>query len=217
MRRTTFVSHCDGRASLLRYDFNKTWNAAGSRFSPWKSLGPYLSDLEGFRPEFALCCVRSAVETYLRRTYDWPLAPWVDEVRPLERVFRLFVTAVPQNGLYSGLKADTVAGRMKRLMEKAGIDVSAFQPHILRSASMQAAIAAGDDVDVVLQRASVSLKVFKVYYDLPAGGASSGGVESLDGKAASDLLIGLRSESVEPTAEQSGSSSLMLEDADASD
>ena len=61
------------------------------------------------------------------------------------------------------------------------------------------------------------MKVFKVYYDLPAGGASSGGVESLDGKAASDLLIGLRSQSVEPASTQVASSPLMLEDADASD
>jgi hypothetical protein len=85
-----------------------------------------------------------------------------------------------------------VSNRIKRLMKLAGIDVAAFQPHILRSASMRAAIDAGEDVDLVLQRASVSLKVFKVYYDLPKGGLSSGGVESLDGAAASNLLLGLR-------------------------
>ena len=77
-------------------------------------------------------------------------------------------------------------------MSQAGVDVSAFQSHILRSASMQAAIAAGEDVDLVLQRASVSLKVFKVFYQLPIGGQSEGGVESLDGAAASKLLLGLQ-------------------------
>ena len=198
----------------VRYDFNKTWNAAGSRFSQWKSLGPYLSEIEGFRPEFGLCCVRSAVETYLRRTYDLPLQPWVDQERPLERVFRLFVTTTaPSNRdyKYSGLKADTVAGRIKALMVKAGIDVTAFQPHILRSASMQAAISAGEDVDAVLQRASVSLKVFKVYYDLPVGGSSSGGVESLDGSAAANLLVGLQ-KAAPASSEVSGP--LLLEDAE---
>ena len=85
-----------------------------------------------------------------------------------------------------------MSNRIKRLMKLAGIDVAAFQPHILRSASMRAAIDAGEAVDQVLQRASVSLKVFKVYYDLPKGGLSSGGVESLDGAAASNLLLGLR-------------------------
>jgi hypothetical protein len=201
-------SSSDFRVLQVRYDFNKTWNAAGSRFSSWKDLGPYLSDVQGFRPEFALCCVRSAVETYLRRTYALPLAPWVDKVRPLERVFRLFVTTQKRRGFYCGLSADTVANRVKMLMEKAGIDVLAFQPHILRSASMRAAISAGDAVDAVLSRASVSLKVFKVYYDLPAGGASAGGVESLDGKAAANLLIGLQPQS-EPEPD---SAPLLLED-----
>jgi hypothetical protein len=81
-------------------------------------------------------------------------------------------------------------------MLAAGIDVAAFQPHILRSASMRAAIDAGEAVDAVLQRASVSLKVFKVYYDLPKGGESSGGVESLDGEAAARLLLDLQPRSV---------------------
>ena len=85
-------SSTDVRVEQVRYDFNKTWQAAGSRFGPWKSLGPYLSTLSGFRVEFSLCCVRTAVEVYLRRTWDLPLNPWVDERRPLENVFRLFVT-----------------------------------------------------------------------------------------------------------------------------
>ena len=55
---------------------------------------------------------------------------------------------------------------------------------------------AGEAVDAVLQRASVSLKVFKVYYDLPKGGESSGGVESLDGEAAARLLLDLQPRSV---------------------
>ena len=76
------------------------------------------------------------------------------------------------------------------------------------SRRMRAAISAGDAVDAVLSRASVSLKVFKIYYDLPAGGASAGGVESLDGKAAANLLIGLQPQS-EP---EPVSAPLLLED-----
>ena len=92
----------------------------------------------------------------------------------------------------AGLSSDTVSNRLRDLMKAAGIDVSAFQPHILRSASMRAAIDAGEAVDQVLERASVSLKVFKVYYDLPKGGQSSGGIESLDGGAAARLLLDLQ-------------------------
>ena len=138
--------------------------------------------------------MRSAVEEYLRRTYNLPLQPWVDPSRPLERVFRLFVsTRTPRAvGRYAGLSSDTVSNRIKALMNAAGIDVSAFQPHILRSASMRAAIDAGEAVDAVLERASVSLKVFKVFYDLPKGGQSSGGIESLDGGAAARLLLDLQ-------------------------
>jgi hypothetical protein len=189
-------SPVDFTVTAVRYDFNKTWKAAGSRFSAWKTLGGYLQDAPGFRPEFSLCCARSAVEFYLRRTYSLPLQPWVDKARPLERVFRLFVTTTRACGRFAGLSPDTVSNRIKRIMLAAGIDVAAFQPHILRSASMRAAIDAGEAVDAVLQRASVSLKVFKVYYDLPKGGESSGGVESLDGEAAARLLLDLQPRSV---------------------
>ena len=127
-------SPVDLTVTAVRYDFNKTWKAGGSRFSSWKSLGGYLQDAPGFRPEFSLCCVRSAVEEYLRRTYNLPLQPWVDPSRPLERVFRLFVsTRTPRAvGRYAGLSSDTVSNRIKALMKAAGIDVSAFQPHIPR-------------------------------------------------------------------------------------
>ena len=55
------------------------------------------------------------------------------------------------------------------------------------------------DIAMLLVRVkvhSVSLKVFKVYYDLPKGGESSGGVESLDGEAAARLLLDLQPRSV---------------------
>ena len=102
----------------VRYDFNKTWKASGNRFSDWKDLGPYLHERPGFRPEFALCCARSAIETYLRRTYDANIAPWVDQNRPQEHVFRLFLTSrgVGPLKLVSGLKPDTVSNRIKGFM-----------------------------------------------------------------------------------------------------
>eukprot|EP01043_Picozoa_sp_COSAG02_P006764 COSAG02_NODE_195_length_29750_cov_79.793329_26_plen_158_part_00 len=123
-----------------------------------------------------------------------------DESRELCDIFglRLFVTTRTTwaSGRFAGLSPDTVSNRIKRIMLAAGIDVAAFQPHILRSASMRAAIDAGEAVDAVLQRASVSLKVFKVYYDLPKGGESSGGVESLDGEVVARLLLDLQPRSV---------------------
>ena len=66
-------------------------------------------------------------------------------------------------------------------------------------------------MDVVLQRASVSLKVFKVFYQLPIGGQSEGGLESLDGAAASKLLLGLR-RSVAPEQAAPTAAPLCIED-----
>ena len=64
-----------------------------------------------------------------------------------------------------------------------------FQPHILRSASMAARIAAGEDVDNVLRLASVSRKVFSTYYELPMGGETSGSVASSIGAQAARLAL----------------------------
>jgi hypothetical protein len=79
--------------------------------------------------------------------------------------------------------------RLKLLLKKAGIDVDKFQPHILRSASMAARIAAGEDVDNVLRLASVSRKVFSTYYELPMGGETSGSVASSIGAQAARLAL----------------------------
>ena len=155
------------------------------------------------------------MEIYLRRTWDLPLNPWVDERRPFENVFRLFVTATAPRPTqrYSGLSADTVAGRMKKLMHKAGIDVSAVQPHILRSASIRAALSSGEQVDVVLKRAQVSQKVFSIYYDLPVGYATSGAVADAVGAEASALMLSQRSapDSQQPV-EEGPSQQLLLTD-----
>ena len=204
-------SAADFSVSAVRYDFNKTWKSTGSRFSPWKFLPKqYLAAMNGFREEFSLCCVRAALEEYLRRTYGLPLAPFVDPQRPNELVFRLFVTATAPAPLkkHSALTADSIAGRLKKLLAKAGIDVNAFQSHILRSASMQSRIAAGEDIDNVLQLASVSRKVFQTFYQLPMGGDSSGSLPSSVGAEVAALTFG-RSASSSPAGQIRDSSSML--------
>ena len=59
-------SSVDFSVTAVRYDFNETWKSTGSRFSPWKFLpNQYLAEMDGFREEFSLCCVRAALEEYL--------------------------------------------------------------------------------------------------------------------------------------------------------
>ena len=208
-------SAADFKVNAVRYDFNKTWKSTGSRFSPWKYLpSKYLAEMVGFQPEFSLCCVRAAMEEYLRRTYDLPLSPYVDVERPSELVFRLFVTATAPAPLYkhTALKADTIAGRLKLLLKKAGIDVNKFQPHILRSASMAARIAAGEDVDNVLRLASVSRKVFSTYYELPMGGETSGSVASSIGAQAARLALQHSNGSQVPALANASGAVLALQD-----
>ena len=58
---------------------------------------------------------------------------------------------------------------MKKILKALGFDVTKFKAHILRSAStcIVAGVEAGEHVDNVLQAASVSKKVFSIFYDLP--------------------------------------------------
>ena len=181
----------DGTITHVRLDFNKTWHTSG-RFSEWKCLGDYLHDEDGFVDEYSLCCVRTAVEIYFRRTQGLPLAPWVDEIRPLEQVYRLFVTdtAPAPSHKHRGLTGDTVAGRIKKFMIAAGVDTAYFKPHVLRSASIKARLSIGESIDKVLSMAGVSKKVFSVFYDLPIGGVSSGAGPSVEGAAVGRLALG---------------------------
>eukprot|EP01052_Picozoa_sp_SAG31_P043364 SAG31_NODE_7200_length_1758_cov_32.971670_1_plen_110_part_00 len=69
-------------------------------------------------------------------------------------------------------------------MEQCGIDTSKFKAHILRSASMRAAVDATGQLDTVLETACVSRKVFSIFYDLPVA-VPSGNVDSTTSAEAS--------------------------------
>eukprot|EP01050_Picozoa_sp_SAG11_P022253 SAG11_NODE_4162_length_2030_cov_2.937338_2_plen_249_part_01 len=125
--------------SKVRYDFPKTWRSRSGRFSAWKDLGGYLRDVPGYHSSLALCCVRSAVESYWARTWDLNLAPLHDPRRPNEVVYRFFVSLVPRCGHYFPCVASTLSSDMKEVLhEECGIDTDCFKPHVLRSASIAA-------------------------------------------------------------------------------
>ena len=150
----------------VRYDFPKNFRSR-ARFSAWKPIGPFLCDQPGFQPEFSLCCPRFALNVYMRRVSGLPVEPFIDPVRPAEEIPRLFLSSVRRHGKYFPIKSSTAASLVKSILEELGFDVSKFQAHILRSASIVAGIASGEPVDSVLAQASVSAKVFSIFYDLP--------------------------------------------------
>ena len=120
----------------------------------------------------------------------------MDADRPQERKQRFFVTTVPKLGLFWECSSTTISNRVKLILKECGIDISKFQSHILRSASMAAVRDKTDEaLKDVLHRASVSEKVFSSFYDLPIS-ATAG---QLDG---SSVLPGAAANSVFAAAGQ---------------
>ena len=156
----------------VRFDFPKSFRAR-ARASTWKHLGNYLHDAPGFRDEFSLCCARLALEVYLRRTADLPWSPYVDPKRPTEKLRRVFISLSKKAGKYHPIRPATVGSSIKGILKDLGFDVSKFQGHILRSASLRATIDVTHDPVRALNTASVSEKVFSIFYDLPKQAASA--------------------------------------------
>ena len=150
----------------VRYDFPKNFRSR-ARMSEWKDLGPFLRDRPGFRPEYSLCCARHALNVLLHRTAGMPASPFVDPVRQAEHIPRVFLSVQRRQGQFYPIRAGTAATLVKKILKALGFDVTKFKAHILRSASIVAGVEAGEHVDNVLQAASVSKKVFSIFYDLP--------------------------------------------------
>ena len=173
----------------VRYDFPKNFRSR-ARMSEWKDLGPYLRDRAGFREEYSLCCARHALNVLLQRTMGLPAAPFVDPLRPAEHIPRVFLSVVRAQGRYFPIQASTAASLVKAILKALGFDVTKFKAHILRSASIVAGVQAGEHVDNVLQAASVSKKVFSIFYDLPILSAPPNPVDSsVAGQAAAINVI----------------------------
>ena len=180
-----------GSVDKVRFDFPKSFRHR-ARASAWKHLGAYLCDSPGFREEFSLCCAKQALEIYLRRTADLPWSPFVDPKRPTEQLRRVFISLSKKRGKYHPIRPATVGSSIKGILKDLGFDVSKFQGHILRSASLRATIDATHDPVRALNTASVSEKVFSIFYDLPKQAASAtpavpGSLE--DARAAATLVL----------------------------
>jgi hypothetical protein len=159
----------------VRFDFPKNRRSV-IRAGPWKDLGGYLRDSPYFKDEFSLCCARHALEVYLARTADLPRAPFVDQLRPSEQIQRVFISVPKRQGEHYPIRPGTIGQVIKAILKKLGFDVTKFQGHILRSAALRATIDATQDPVATLSVASVSEKVFHIFYVLrssPAGSISN--------------------------------------------
>ena len=117
--------------------------------------GKHLHELEfPSYPTDVRLCVVDAVKEYLART------------KPLRGIITsLFVTCVKP---YKAASKDTMSQWVKTTLELAGIDLSRFKPHSIRSASASTAAVAKVPVDTILRTAGWSgLCPFEKYYKKP--------------------------------------------------
>jgi hypothetical protein len=161
-----------GSVKKVRFDFQKRFRVR-ARASTWKHLRNYLRDAPDFHDEFSQCCARQALEEYLRRTADLHWSPYVDPKRPTEKLRRVFISLSKKEGKHHPIRPATVGSSIKCILKELGFDVSKFQGHILPSASLQATIEATNDPVRALNTASVSEKVFSIFYDLPTQAAAA--------------------------------------------
>ena len=100
--------------------------------------GKHLHELEfPSYPTHVRLCVVDAVKEYLART------------KPLRGIITsLFVTCVKP---YKAASKDTMSQWVKTTLELAGIDLSRFKPHSIRSASASTAAVAKVPVDTILE------------------------------------------------------------------
>ena len=157
-----------GEITHIRYDFPKNWHSR-VRMSEWISLGDFKSAATQFKPEHHAFCSRSAIQAYYNRTVTLPIKPCQDKDHPQENKTRLFISLKKQDkGLrHIEVRSNTIAKRIKAVLQRGGVDVSKFTAHVLRHFSLNSQIALGKDLDDVLSRACVSNKVFSMYYKLP--------------------------------------------------
>jgi len=166
--------------SHIRYDFPKNWHSR-VRMSEWISMGQFQHQKPGFEPEFHALCAKSAMQTYYRRTVSLPIKPTSDKDHPNEVKTRLFISVIKQDRKinYVELRSNTIAKRIRNLLEAGGIDISKFQSHILRHVSINSQVAMGKDLDEVLSRACVSSKVYSMYYKLPFNASTASAPEAV--------------------------------------
>ena len=118
------------------------------------------------------------IDEYVRRRWQMFVVPFVDPERPAEVLQRLSVSAVRQAGQFYTIRPGTIASLIKKIMADVGIDVTKFKAHVIRSAAIAAATTGGEQVDSVLQQATVSRKVFSIFYDLLVSAGSAIAVDS---------------------------------------
>ena len=151
-----FMAGLLGRASDasirgVRFYRNKTIRFKSRVFSKWFLLGDYLQPSE--TEKFALgYCVRTAVETYFRRTHGLP-----------RNDDSFFISATKQKQRYHGVSSDVLRNDSKWCLREAGVP-DRFLGHSVRSASLMAQSGSEDDI---LRRCDISSVVFRAHYDNP--------------------------------------------------
>ena len=93
----------------------------------------------------------------------------------------MFISVIKQDRRvnFIELRSNTIAKRIKLILEAGGVDISKFQSHILRHVSINSQVAMGKNLDEVLSRACVSSKVYSTYYKLPFNASTASAPEAI--------------------------------------
>lgn len=119
---------------------------------PGRHLDPIC--LKAFAPDRRLCII-TVLNEYLKRTA---------RLRKKDNT-KLFVSIIAP---HQGVSRDTIARWMKTTMKLAGIDVSVFAPHSVRSAAASAAYKSYVPIDTILRTVGWSSETtFTKYYKKP--------------------------------------------------
>jgi hypothetical protein len=138
-----------------RYLMPKNHASLADIFSPWVTLGAY-ADVD---PADVHVCLRSALETYAARTWEFDRGG-------TDPALFLSLNRDGRDGKYYGLSSDRVANIMGSVMKAAGVP-DKFNPHSSRHAFMADAVNRGETQDAFLASALCSGRVYELYYKCP--------------------------------------------------
>ena len=178
-------SRATGTVSHVRFPLNKTVGGQASHYSKWFKLGAYLQPTEQY-PLLPAACPRRLLEAYVRATQH--LDRWDDYLLVSNSPAR-DPDGVATGKKHFGVSASTVAGDVQRVMRACGVP-ERFLAHSTRHASLNKRIGdAGDagDTLTVLSEASLSSKVFNLFYFQPIVGCEEMAIEAAADKARLEL------------------------------
>eukprot|EP01052_Picozoa_sp_SAG31_P041411 SAG31_NODE_6271_length_2093_cov_15.145436_1_plen_516_part_00 len=144
----------------VRYRRHKTIRSGIGHFSPAQPLGDYLR-VPADEPWVSLFCVRTAMETYLRRTSQLP------RLLGEQGFDMLFISAYRSGGSFAPIGPDTIAKDRASFMKDAGVPAR-FRPHSGRHASFarRRSEAPGDEASFLLS-VNLSGPTYQKHYRVP--------------------------------------------------